>query len=294
MSFFEDQTLTVVAGDCRAELTRMESESAQTIITSPPYFGLRDYGSDNQIGQELTLDDYVAQLVGVFSEARRVLRSDGTLWLNLGDSYAKRGAAVQEGNLLGVPWRVAFALQADGWILRSEVIWHKTRGLPESAKNRPTRNHEQVFLFSKSKQYYYDADAIREPHKEYKVPANPKQLEGRSKATEGSSGFALNSGRGRAHYARFYNPKGANKRTVWSIATSGYRGAHFAVFPEALVEPCVLAGSRLGDVVLDVFAGAGTTGLVANRVGRRALLIEVNESYAAQIVKRCRQSSLGI
>lgn len=294
MLFFEDQTLSVIVGDCRTELQDIPSESVQTIITSPPYFGLRDYGSTEQIGQEPSLDGYVSELVSVFREAKRVLKEDGTLWLNLGDSYAKTGGVVPDGNLLGVPWRVAFALQHDGWILRSEVIWHKTRGLPESTKTRPTRNHEQLFLFSKTKRYYYDADAIRQPHKEYKVPFQPKMLEGRSKATEGSSGFTLNSGRGRAHYAKFYNPKGANKRTVWSIATSGYRGAHFAVFPEALVEPCVLAGSRLGDVVLDPFAGAGTTALVANNLGRKGLLIEVNESYAAQIIKRCRQSSLGI
>ena len=266
-------THTILTGDTRTLLPTLESQSVQTVVTSPPYWGLRDYQVDGQIGLETTPDAYVTALVDVFREAKRVLRDDGTVWLNLGDSYVSQPAGNSDAtfstkqtsntgshirrsqstittnlkpkNLIGIPWRVAFALQADGWYLRSDIVWAKGVSfcpsysgsvMPESVRDRPTRAHEYLFLLSKSSKYYYDTEA------------------GRENGTR-------------------------NLRSVWTIKTQPNPDAHFATFPMKLVEPCVKAGSRVNDLVLDPFAGSGTTGLVAMRLGRRFVGIELNPAY---------------
>jgi DNA modification methylase len=273
------KTWEVLVGDCRALLSTLPAESVQTCVTSPPYFGLRDYQVSGQIGLEPTPEEYVAEMVGVFREVRRVLRGDGTLWLNLGDSYAtqsgertrqqsgdcnrpcaeatslpatKRPPGLKPKDLIGIPWRVAFALQADGWYLRSDIIWAKPNPMPESVTDRPTKAHEYVFLLTKSERYYWDADAVREP--------NLTASNVRDKGAEryGSEARLSPNGEGRHEWN---NPLGRNRRSVWTIATEPCRAAHFAVMPTKLVEPCILAGSRVGDLVLDPFAGAGTVGL---------------------------------
>lgn len=302
----------IVLGDSKEILKGMESDSVDCCITSPPYFGLRDYGVDGQVGLEGTPELYVEKLVELFREVRRVLKPEGVCWLNLGDSYASykdgkavpdttrgesMGTAVAKGDaknrmsstfagtgiknkdLIGIPWMVAFALRTDGWYLRQEVIWSKPNPMPESVKDRCTKAHEQVFLLTKSPRYYFNADAIRTPHKEYIVPKNPKVLEGRAKAQEGTGSFELNAGRGRAYYRAKYNPLGANKRTVWTVGAKAFRGAHFATFPEALIEPMVLSGCPEGGVILDPFFGAGTTGMVATKNRREYIGIELNPEY---------------
>jgi DNA modification methylase len=301
-------TWEILVGDCRSLLATLPAESVQACITSPPYYGLRDYGAEGQIGLEFSPEEYVAELVAVFREVRRVLRPDGTLWLNLGDSYsghppgnarpdhsgnertgtrgtqgsaaAARGAGIPEGtkpkNLLGIPWRVALALQADGWYLRADIIWHKPNAMPESVTDRPTRAHEYLFLLSKAERYHYDADVIREPH------AEPRDR-GHGKSAFRGQAELRPRGNGQAA-ARSYNPLGRNRRSVWEIATVPFPGAHFATMPPRLVEPCVLAGSREGDLVLDPFAGAGTVGLVATRLRRSFVGVELNPAYA-QIAK---------
>ena len=254
-------TTNIIIGDTRAELTNLADGSVQTCITSPPYFGLRDYGHAGQIGLESTPDAYVAELVAVFREVRRVLADDGTLWLNLGDSYSDK-------QLLGIPWRVAFALQADGWYLRQDIIWAKPNPMPESVRDRCTKSHEYLFLLSKSSRYYFDADAVSEP------------------AVKGAAGSTFHSGKTATHQAGRASTKARadaetrNKRDVWTIPTKPFKGAHFAVMPEALVEPCVLAGSHDGDLVLDPFAGSGTVGVVAKRHRRNFVGIELNPEYA--------------
>jgi len=314
----------ILVGDCRARLAELEAESVHTVVTSPPYWGLRDYGAEEQIGLESSPEAFVAELVEVFRAVRRVLRADGTVWLNLGDTYiggrtgrsgtsavvssrnhdaasaayrtrggkAHRSApGLKPKDLVGIPWRVAFALQADGWWLRSEVIWHKTNPQPENVYDRPTRAHETVFLLSKSKRYYYDADAIR-------TPLKPKTLTtyGTKRRSKGTDAM----GRVRAHNIsrdvpvrkprvnEAGEPVGANRRTVWTIPQTPFAGAHFATFPADLAEPCVLAGAPPDGVVLDPFAGSGTTLEVALRLGRRAVGIEVQPDYAAMIEERLR------
>jgi len=300
---------TILIGDCIERMKELPDGSVQTCVTSPPYFGLRDYGVDGQIGLEQTPDEYVAKLVEVFREVRRVLRDDGTLWLNLGDSYAATTGGVgnnpstkstlnggrgprpghkyaqgNEGrrfklipgvpakNLLGIPWRVAFALQADGWVLRQDIIWHKPNAMPESVRDRCTKAHEYIFLLTKSPRYYFDQEAIKEQ-------ASSGATE--RKATRTPAGNMDARGVTRTSCAqRMGSPDGMrNRRSVWTVATSTYKGAHFAVFPPSLIEPCVLAGSRPGDTVLDPFNGSGTTGYVAIKHGRRYVGIELNPSY---------------
>lgn len=253
----------LIVGDALTRLREMPDNSVRCCITSPPYWGLRDYGIENQIGAEMDLNDFLDKLVEVFREVHRVLTDDGTFWLNIGDSFTsggrtwrqtdKKNAArgmdyrppTPEGlkpkDLIGVPWRLAFKLQEDGWYLRTDIIWHKPNGQPESVKDRPTRTHEFVFMFSKSERYFYDVEAVKEP------------------TADG---------------------KGRRRRSVWSINTRPFRGAHFAVFPPELVEVCMKAGSEEGDVVLDPFLGSGTVGLVANNLGRNWIGIELNEEYA--------------
>ena len=222
-------------GDCLDVLREMPDRSVHCCVTSPPYFGLRDYGVDGQVGLEDTPAEYVAKLVGVFREVRRVLRDDGTLWLNLGDSYAsKRVGRLKHKDLVGIPWHVAFSLRADGWYLRQDIIWHKPNPMPESVTDRCTKAHEYVFLLTKSPRYYYDANAIREPIKPTSGKINGAPLRGPHVMKEGA----------RRTEPRSYNViKGANRRSVWTITTKPFKGAHFATFPPDLVEPCILAGT---------------------------------------------------
>lgn len=274
----------ILLGDCREVIKTLADNSVHCVVTSPPYWGLRNYESKKQLGMEETPDDYVESLREIFREVRRVLRDDGTLWLNLGDCYAGgsytgkndvniktpgrsnlskktpkgRWRGLPTKSLIGIPWRVAFALQKDGWFLRSDVIWHKPNPTPESVRDRPVRAHEYMFLFSKTSRYFYDSDAVREPYK------NPKY--------------------------KYANPKGKNRRTVWSITPKQFKGAHFATYPPELIEPCVKAGCPAGGIVLDPFFGAGTTGLVAGSLGRKCIGIELNPRYAKIAQKRLEET----
>lgn len=259
----------VIIGDCRRTVRGIAANSVDTIITSPPYFNLRDYGNDLQIGKEKQLDDYIASLVSVFNRAKRALKPDGTLWINIGDSYGKRK------QLLGVPWKLAFALQDAGWILRQDIIWSKPNPMPESVKDRCTRAHEYLFLFSKSEKYYFDHDAIKEP-----AVSAPRKRE--KKNGESAVDTKLRGHNGCCGVTSEFR----NKRDVWDVSTKSYPGAHFATFPPDLIIPCVLAGSRESGVVLDVFGGSGTTAGVANALGRDAIICELNEDYAALIPDR--------
>lgn len=320
MAMTQQKTLwQIIQGDCMTGLKAMPSASVQCCITSPPYWGLRDYGHDGQMGLESTPDTYVAQMVAVFREVRRVLRDDGTLWLNLGDSYARQAgpeeskyatkhtlnvgqiAAYNAGaipakknvpppglkpkDLVGIPWRVAFALQADGWYLRQDIIWHKPNPMPESVTDRCTKAHEYLFMLSKSARYYFDQKAVKEPASDNPVSAARRNR--KDYCTVGHNaikGTAFGQS-GKGDNAK-YKGETRNRRSVWSIATKPYKGAHFAVMPEALVEPCLLAGSRLGDLVLDPFTGSGTVGAVAVRHGRSFVGCELNPAYVALAQQR--------
>lgn len=261
---------SIFTGNALEILPKLQEKKFQACITSPPYWGLRDYGIDGQIGAEFNLDDYVLNLVNIFKQIKRVLKDDGILWLNIGDSYTSgnrkwrdsdsknEGRAMSyrpptpEGlkpkDLIGVPWKIAFALQADGWYLRSDIIWNKPNCQPESVKDRPTRSHEYIFMFTKSKKYYYDYKAIMEDSKS-----------GNSKK---------------------------NKRTVWNINTEGFRGAHFAVFPSELVATCLLASTKFSDHIIDPFFGSGTVGLVCQKFQRFFTGIELNQEYSNIASKR--------
>jgi site-specific DNA-methyltransferase (adenine-specific) len=280
---FDDGQLRVLVGDALEQMRTLADGTVNTIITSPPYWGLRDYGQHGQLGQEPTPEGFVDAMVEVFREARRVLRDDGTLWLNLGDTYAKNVAGESSKSLVGIPWRVALALKADGWILRSDIIWAKPAPMPEPVKDRPTKSHEYLFLLAKSERYYYDAEAIQEPAVD---PANGHRFGG-DKYNDSDGPMNLRG-------SQYVNTGKRNKRDVWTVPVQPYAGAHFATFPEDLITPCVLAGAPVGGVVLDPFGGSGTTGLVANRHGRRAILVELNPNYAEQILTRNRQSALGL
>jgi site-specific DNA-methyltransferase (adenine-specific) len=260
-----------LTGDTREQMRRLPDGVVQTCVTSPPYFGLRDYGMSGQIGLEATPAAYVATMVEVFREVRRVLRDDGTLWLNLGDSYGKGKS------LLGVPWRVAFALQADGWYLRQDIIWHKPNPMPESVRDRCTRAHEYLFLLAKSERYYFDADAVKEPAVNTRKPGR-KITDTRETYGVGGGNAGLNGLMARYHDGEM--PTHRNRRSVWTVTTKSFQGAHFATFPPDLIEPCILAGSKPGGVVLDPFGGAGTTALVARRHKRVSVYIELNPAYA--------------
>jgi DNA modification methylase len=340
----------VLEGDCRDVLRTLPNESVHCVVTSPPYFGLRDYGVSGQIGLESAPAEYVARLVEVFREVRRVLRDDGTLWLNLGDSYTRNPAkggsgpngkhdfipsygdarkklaanavvgssdgsvgradrpgtrasvdGLKEKDLIGIPWRVAFALQQDGWYLRQDIIWHKPNPMPESVRDRCTKAHEYIFLLSKSEKYYFDSEAIKEPS----VTNDPRRpygsfganvLDSRGAAAQGGGRLRApanvkrgefngktNDLPGREAFRAFTETR--NKRSVWTVTTKPFKGAHFATFPPDLIEPCVLAGCPVGGTVLDPFGGAGTTGVVAQKHGRNAILCELNPEY----VKMARQ-----
>jgi DNA modification methylase len=262
---------TILVGDAVERLRTIGGGVAQTCVTSPPYFGLRDYGHDGQIGLENSLEDYVTALVAVFAEVRRVLADDGTLWVNLGDSYGKNK------QLLGIPWRVAFALQSDGWYLRSEVIWNKPNPMPESVTDRLTKSHETIFLLAKNEQYFYDHEAIKEPA----VYTDSRHNTGRQTY---NGKRAENDGLLQQSFVTITDTR--NKRSVWTVTVKGYKGAHFATYPPALIEPCVLAGSREGDTVLDPFSGSGTTGEVALLHNRNYVGTELNPEYADISVNR--------
>lgn len=267
---FSSDDSQIIVGDSLSVLRKMKGGTYQTCVTSPPYWGLRDYGISGQIGAEPNIEEYLGHLVAVFREVRRVLASTGTLWLNIGDGYTSGGRTWRQADrknpargmgyrpktpeglkskdLLGIPWRLAFALQSDGWYLRSDIIWNKPNAQPESVKDRPSRSHEYLFLLSKSQDYYYDGEAIKELSKK--------------------SGLLR------------------NKRTVWDVNTQSFPEAHFATFPTALVEPCIIAGTKESDRVLDPFFGAGTVGVVCTGLGRHFDGIELNEDYADIARKR--------
>ena len=269
-------SVRVIQGDCRDVLRALPERSVQTVVTSPPYHRLRDYGHPDQIGQEDTLDAYVTELVAVFREVRRVLAADGTVWINLGDGY---GAGKQ---LLGVPWRVAFALQADGWVLRSSIVWHKPCAMPDAATDRPTNAHEMVFFFAKEIKYFFDANAIAEDATSFGRKHTSKIQSPKTRALQGSG----HHGKG-GNLGINYERTRRNCRNVWSLAhTERFGGLHFATMPPALAERCILAGSRRGDTVLDPFAGAGTTLLAADRLGRDAVGAELNPDYVRLIRER--------
>ncbi len=330
-------SVRILIGDAIERLRTLDAESVHCVVTSPPYWGLRDYGTaewkggnpacdhdtskakprellgsdgnpgknctswsyrdgtatggdcpkcgarriDEQLGLESTPEEHCLAMVEVFREVWRVLRNDGTLWLNYGDSYCKTPPGLKPKDLVGMPWRVAFALQADGWYLRSDIIWHKPNPMPESVTDRPTKSHEYLFLMSKAAKYFYDADAVREKHVDWREgnndssPTKDYRDIGADKTVK-----AWNPRENK------YNPLGRNLRDVWTIATHAYPGSHFATFPPSLVEPCIKAGCPEDGTALDPFGGAGTVGLVADRLGRNAILIELNEEYAAMARKR--------
>ena len=295
----------ILQGDVINRLKDIEDNTIQCVVTSPPYWGLRDYGEDNQLGLEETPEEYVNNMVKVFREVNRVLKDDGTLWLNLGDSYAgncsrasnngragygnkregtyiKSGKNIKPKDLVGIPWRVAFALQQDGWYLRQDIIWHKPNPMPESVTDRCTKSHEYIFLMSKSANYYYDAESIKE-----KTLTNDNINRDRDTTR-------LNNTPGRTRMAglKTNNYEKRNKRSVWKINTQPYKEAHFAVFPEKLPELCIKAGSKEGDIVLDPFFGSGTTGFVAQKLYRKWIGIELNPKYIKIANKRFVQQEL--
>jgi DNA modification methylase len=273
----------VVCGDALETLESFPSDCVDMVVTSPPYFGQRDYGEGRQIGTEASPDEYLDRLVAVFSECRRVLKSTGSLWLNIGDKYVG-------GRLGSLPWRLAIRLQDDvGLILRSDIIWHKPNAMPSSVKNRPTTDHEYVFMFAKSGEYYYDADSIREPHVTFTEKSRMKGGRNHFGKPNGTPENGKNGGNSNLHDARWdqaFHPKGRNKRTVWEIPLSKFRDAHFAVFPEKLVETCILAGSAPECIVLDPFMGSGTTALVAAKLNRRFIGIDCSQKFCQMARKR--------
>lgn len=280
---------TILCGDAAEVLRTLPSEMVDCVVTSPPYFRQRDYeGSSRQVGVESSPAEYVQRLVTIFGEVRRVMKPSGTLWLVIGDKY-------DNGELLGMPWRVALAMKDNGWRLRGDCIWHKPNAMPSSAKTRPTIDHEYIFFFTAGQNYYYDADAIREPHVTFSE--NSKMRGGRrhffqrgSTPEAGKNGGDTNLHNGRWDQA--FHPLGRNKRTVWSIPLSKFRDAHFAVFPEPLVETCLKAGCPAGGLVLDPFSGSGTTAVVAQRLGRDYLGIDCVEEYCEMARKRLRSCPL--
>jgi len=294
---------TILFGDCRQTLKEFD-EKARCCVTSPPYYGLRDYGGEeSQIGLEQSPEEYIQQLVEVFREVRNCLTDDGTLWLNMGDSYynyksgtgeyAKQSVAkgrqdlpmrtpkranklkgFKDKELMGIPWMLAFALRADGWHLRQDIIWNKPNPMPESVRDRCTKSHEYIFLLSKSKHYYYDNESIKEPAKDWGTRDRTK-----GKYHNKGTGLQPHSGLTKSY------PK-KNKRSVWSITNKPYKGSHFAVFPPDLIKPCILAGSQVNDIILDPFMGSGTTAMVAKSLGRYYIGCELHEEYGNLIQER--------
>ena len=310
----------IITGDALDTLRTLPDNYIDCCITSPPYYGLRDYGVDGQIGLEQTPEQYIQRLVDVFREVRRVLRDDGTLWINIADSYGSSGKGawrnktaqketytpdpgtritkmpktfedIKSKDLIGIPWLLAFALRADGWYLRQDIIWHKPNPMPESVTDRCTRCHEYIFLLSKSPRYYYDTDAVAEPCAQSTI----NRCAGKTNGPTRPDAPRFGGNKYTASPEQFYRTKSGNcyvpkpmrnKRDVWTVATRGFKGAHFATFPEQLIEPCILAGSRQGGVVLDPFCGSGTTGVVALRHGRQYLGIDLNPEYTEMAKNR--------
>lgn len=268
----------ILIGDAIKRLKSLPDGIARTCVTSPPYFGLRDYGNDGQIGLEDTVGDYVEALCKVFDEVWRVLSEDGTLWLNLGDSYAGHiyeSDGLKNKDLIGIPWRVAFALQSRGWYLRSDIIWHKPNPMPESVSDRPTKSHEYIFLMAKCKNYFYDLDAIREPLAESSIKRLGQDIDKQAGSSRANGGVKTNG----PMRASGDIERGKNKRDVWTVPVKGFKEAHFATYPPALITPCISAGSQEGDYVLDPFTGSGTTGEVALLNGRNFVGTELNPDY---------------
>ncbi|HYN83242.1 MAG TPA: site-specific DNA-methyltransferase [Gemmatimonadaceae bacterium] len=275
-------TNSVVRGDAREVLKSFPDNSVDCVVTSPPYYLQRDYGGPSQIGCESSPEEYVGALVSVFEECRRILKTNGTFWLNLGDKYF-------DGQLLGMPWRVALALQSSGWLLRSDIIWHKANAMPSSVRTRPTTDHEYVFFFSRAKDYFYDADAVREPHITFSPETKMRGGRGHFGKRGGTPEAGKNGGNSNLHNARWdqaFHPNGRNRRTVWRIPLSKFPDAHFAVFPEDLVEVCLKAGCPKNGIVLDPFLGSGTTAVVAQRLSRNYVGIDSNEDYCRMSEQR--------
>ena len=269
-------------GDAIEVARTMPDALVDTIVTSPPYYKQRDYGSDLQIGQEQSIDEYLHRMKDLFAELRRVVKPSGSLWMVIGDKYIK-------GELQGLPWRVAFALKDSGWILRSDCIWHKPNAMPSAVKNRPTTDHEYIFFFSNSKDYFYDADAIREPHVTFSEKSKMKGGRTHFGKRDSTPEAGKNGGDNNLHDGRWdqaFHPKGRNKRTVWSISLSKFREAHFAVYPETLVKTCISASCPTDGVVLDPFSGAGTTALVAARTKRHFVGIDCNPEFCEMAKRR--------
>lgn len=303
----------ILCGDAAQILKTLPQGSVNMCVTSPPYYGLRDYGEQEQIGIEKTPQEYIARLVEVFDEVHRVLADDGTLWLNIGDCYAgsgkgpmtlsqngknkdvfdmknriyevpKKWSGIKPKDLIGIPWMLAFALRERGWYLRSDIIWYKTNCLPESAKDRPTKTYEHIFLLSKSRQYYFDYKAIQEPVKEVSRERYKRGRSDHSKYT--GQQLQQNINRQREDFSAF-DQQYRRKRDVWEVSTNTYKmDEHFAMFPEKLIEPCILAGSKVGGIVLDPFFGSGTTGAVAKRFGRDFIGIDLNARYLEKAKER--------
>ncbi len=303
----------IICADALDGLKTISSESVDMCVTSPPYYGLRDYGVSGQVGIEQTPEAYIARLTDIFSEVRRVLKKDGTLWVNIGDSYAGSGKGpmtisangknkdvfdmqnriyevpktwegIKPKDLIGIPWMLAFSLRSSGWYLRSDIIWHKLNCLPESVKDRPTKTYEHIFLLSKSPKYYYDYKAIQEPLKQV---SKERYKRGRSDKSK-YYGENMRQGINKQHedFSEF-DQEYRRKRDVWEISTNTYKmDEHFAMYPEKLVEPCILAGSRVGGTVLDPFFGSGTTGAVAKRLGREYIGIDINSRYCGKAQMR--------
>lgn len=318
-------TNTCYFGDCRESMRSLISQGikAQMCVTSPPYFGLRDYGHDEQIGQESTPEEYIASIVDVFRLVRELLNDDGVLWLNIGDSYAGSGKGsnpdgtphpstllgkqgtntgtvtgrnkpqkaheigLKPKDLIGIPWMLAFALRADGWYLRQDIIWAKPNPMPESVTDRCTKSHEYIFLLSKSQKYYYDAGAIAEPATTNE--GRPSGIVRDRVYGYDSKQAALGRTRGGKETEE---PQTRNKRSVWTVNTKPYSGAHFAVFPEELIEPCILAGSKIGDIVIDPFFGSGTSGKVSQNLGRKWIGCELNSEYEKLQNQRVAQAAI--
>ena len=281
------KTDVIINRDALYALRELPSESVNCCVTSPPYYGLRDYGLDAQIGREDTPEQYIGRLVEVFRELRRVLKDDGTFWLNIADTYCGSGmkAGCKQKDLIGIPWLLAFALRSDGWYLRSDIIWLKENPMPESCRDRPSRCYEHIFLLTKSKKYYYDAAAIAAPI----APGTAARYrQGRSaghKYAEEVPGQGkvqgINQPRSGSYYDDALMPTTRNKRDVWLINTVPYKGGHFAAYPPKLAETCILAGCPKGGIVIDPFFGSGTTGLAAKNLDRHYIGIELNTEYCA-------------
>lgn len=313
-AFLKENENRIICGDALETLKKFPDESINCSITSPPYYGLRDYHKKEQIGREKTVEEYLDRLINVFREVRRVLKKDGTCFIVIGDSYAGTSSKKEQRDpkypkgrngqnpsitqkvlgykskdLMGIPWRLAFALREDGWYLRSDIIWHKENAMPEACKDRPTRSYEHIFLLSKSPRYYYDYDSLAEPMKEV---SKKRYVRGRSKENKylnensGAKIQKINEARGYGQYKGDNIPQFRNKRDIWTINTTSFRGNHYAAFPPKLAEICMITGCPKGGIILDPFIGSGTVGLIALLHNRKYIGIELNEEYVDLARKR--------